>query len=202
MPVVKDEQEVKRNSQFLEYEAGENGNMLILKSHLYKIESHFIEAVKRSVACKGEECLYCGANYKKGSEYNYLVFLNGNTGFLDVKGSVFFAMQGIAKAQKKDMRQISWTVIKKGEGLLTKYTTSKDDNLAKEDYQALLDELDANTEKLVAAMERHEEDLDTNYTQFMGQIRGQTVGKRKATEGKKEEEDIDPNDVDPNDVPF
>src|SRR3982751_6519289 len=126
MPVIKDEQDVKQKSLFLKYEAGDMGNMLIIKSNLYQIDSHFIRTVSRSVACKGDECLYCGAGYPLNSEYNYMVDMNGQAGFLNIKGSVFFAIQKIAKAQKKDPREISWTIIKKGEGLKTEYTTSKD----------------------------------------------------------------------------
>lgn len=187
MPLVKDEQEVKRSTQFLAYETGDQGNMLMLKSHLYQIVFHFLETVKRSVACRKDECLYCQANYAKRVEYNYMVWLNGQIGFIDIRSSVFFAMQGIAKAQKRDMRQMSWTVIKSGEGLLTKYTVSKDDNLAKEDYEALLTEIDDNTTKLVEWMERHEEDLDQNYTQYMNQIRKQTVSKKSEKEAVEEE---------------
>lgn len=217
MPLVKDEQEVKRTTQFLTYETGDQGNTLMLKSHLYQIVFHFMESVKRSVACRKDDCLYCAANYAKRVEYNYMVWLNGEIGFIDIRASVFFAMQGIAKAQKKDMRQLSWTVIKSGEGLLTKYTVSKDDNLATEDYNNLLVEIDDNTTKLVEWMERHEEDLEQNYVQYMNQIRKQTVAKKSETkeaveeksaapviedepdEEKEEEEEVE---VKPEEIPF
>lgn len=217
MPLVKDEQEVKRTTQFLAYETGDQGNMLMLKSHLYQIVFHFLESVKRSVACRKDDCLYCAANYAKRVEYNYMVWLNGEIGFIDIRASVFFAMQGTAKAQKKDMRQMSWTVIKSGEGLLTKYIVSKDDNLAKEDYDNLLAEIDDNTTKLVEWMERHEEDLEQNYVQYMNQIRKQTVAKKpeikEAVEEKSaapviEDEPDDPKEeegepeVSPDQIPF
>lgn len=209
MPLVKNEQDVKRNSQFLDYETGDSGNLLILKSHLYQISSHFIKSENRSVACKEEECAYCEANYPKKTEYNYLVFLNGDTGYLDIRASVFFAMQKITKAQKKDMRQMSWTVIKKGEGLATKYITSKDDNLAPEDYEKVQQELHDNTGRLVQAMERHEEDLNDNYYKYIGSIKYQGTPKIKAGNSKTEpdtavsEEAAQPEqDVNPEDVPF
>lgn len=214
MPVIRDEQNVERTSKFLDYEVGDLGNLLILKSHLYRIDSHFLDSVKRSVECRGDECLYCAAHYPKRSEFNYMVFLNGNTGFIDIRASVFFAMQSVAKAQKKDMRQMSWTVIKKGEGLKTKYTTSKDDNLGKEDYEDLLKVLDANTLELEGVMERHEADLASNYTQYMSEIREQAKPIKKTAPGKKgeqqtesTEEEVSENtnpdqEVDPNDIPF
>lgn len=166
MPIIKDEQKVKRDSQFLKYSVGENGNSLILKSHLYKVDGHFLNSVKRSVICKGDECSYCQKGFQKRSEFNYMVLLNGETGFIDIKPSVFFAIQGISKAQKKDIRQISWTVIKTGEGLKTEYTTSKDDNLDKETFDKAMTEIDENTEKLSQVMTKHENQLIENYSMY------------------------------------
>src|SRR3989304_2120703 len=118
MPVVKNEQEEKRESQFLKYIVGDDGNSLLLKSHLYKIPFHFLpKPINRSVTCKGDKCSYCEKGFAKRAEYNYMVLLNGEIGFIDIKPSVFFAVQGISKAQKKDIRQMSWTVIKTGAGL-------------------------------------------------------------------------------------
>lgn len=230
MPLVKNENDVKKQSLFLEYEVGEAGNMLMLKSHLYQIVSHFINGVKRSVICRGDgECAYCQAGYKRRNEYNYMVFLNGQTGFIDIKASVFFAIQGISKAQKKDPRQIAWTVIKTGSGLDTEYTTSKDDNLSAEDYDTLVENLDANTDKLVEAMERREEELEKNHNIYIGDIKQQTDPKKvRETEATPQEEsvsqtkkkiELDPEEefpmdeaeagsvskdqeVDPNDIPF
>lgn len=187
MPLIKDEQEVKKQSQFLEYTPGESGNTLILKSHLYKITKHYVQNVKRSVECREsteEGCLYCIANYRKANEYNYMVFLNGEVGFIDIKPSVFFSIQAVCKAQRKDVRQISWTVIKEGEGLNTEYTTSKEDNLPQEEYQKLMDECDANTDKLVASMERKEEGLAENYITYMKDI---TEQKKPEIKGKSQE---------------
>lgn len=230
MPLVMNENEIKKPSQFLEYEVGDGGNILMIKSRLYQIPTHFVNSVKRAVLCKGEgECLYCAAYYPKKTEYNYMVYLNGQVGFIDIKLSVFFAIQQIAKAQRKDSRQISWTVIKTGAGLDTEYTTSKDDNLAPEDYERLQSELDANTDRLVEAMEANEERLEENYNKYIADIREQTPPKRakKAVEETKnvepavveakekaqkvaEEElqdkpksKVDPDqDVQPDDIPF
>lgn len=178
MGIVKDEQSVKQKSNFLKYESGDDGNLLILKSHLYQVDSHFLESVSRSVICKAGECLYCSAGYQLNSEYNYWVDLNGEIGMLDVKGSVFFSLQKIARVQKKDIREISWTVIKAGVGKQTKYTASKYDSLTPEDYEKIQQELESNTQKLVSLMERREEELNTNYTEYMGEIRQQTSKKK------------------------
>src|SRR6185312_13579379 len=173
MGIITDEQEIKRPTQFLKYETGDNGNQLMVKSKLYKIDSHFLNAVKTSVICRGDDCHYCSAGYQKRAEFNYFVWLNGETGYIDIKPSVFYAIQAIAKAQKRDVREISWTVIKKGEGLNTDYTVSKDDNLAAEDFERVQDELENNTEKLSEIMERREEQLDSNYTAHLKDIRKQ-----------------------------
>lgn len=185
MGLIDDDSQVKRETQFLQYEVGEMGNQLMIKSKLYKIPTHFLNSVKRGVLCKGGECLYCGANYPVKTEYHYMVFLNGQVGFIDVKASVFYDIQGIAKAQRKDARQISWTVIKQGSGLDTSYTVSKDDNLAQEDYERLLEELESNTQRLVDVMEAREDDLSSKYAQYIGEIREQKAPKSKReTEGK------------------
>lgn len=187
MPLVKDEQEVKKETQFLEYETGDMGNELMLKSNLYRIPSHYVSSVKRSVLCRGkDECQYCNAGYRKNSEFNYRVFLNGQLGFINIKASVFFAIQGISKAQKKDPRQISWTVIKKGEGLNTEYITSKNDNLGKEDYDRVLEELEGDTKKLSELMEKREKDLEQNYSMYLSEIKGQEVpAVSNGTKGEK-----------------
>src|ERR1035441_1149271 len=96
---IKDEQTVKPETSYLKYEVGTDGNDLFLKSNLYQIPFHFLKAVNRSVKCTGDECVYCKVGLPKRSEYNYYVSLNGQLGTLDVKPSVFYAIQGIAKAQ-------------------------------------------------------------------------------------------------------
>lgn len=166
MPIIEDEQSVKQPSQFLKYEVGESGNELMLKSRLYKIDVHFLNDVKRSALCKGDGCVFCGNGLKKRSEYNYIVYLNGETGMMDIKPSVFYNVQGISKAQKKDPRQISWTVVKTGQGLDTEYMTSKNDNLSAEDYKLVQDELEATTAKLAKLMEARELSLEENYVTY------------------------------------
>lgn len=182
MPVVKNEQDEKRQSQFLKYVVGEDGNLMLLLSHLYRIDFHFLpKPTNRSVSCKGDKCSYCEKGYDKRAEYNYRVNLNGEEGYIDIKPSVFFAIQGISKAQKRDPRSISWTVIKTGADLATKYVTSKDDNLAKEDFEKINKELNNNTEKLTVVMLKHEADLDKNYSDYEANTKKVEV-KKVATE--------------------
>lgn len=196
---VVDEQDVKRPTQFLRYESGDNGNQLMIKSKLYKIDSHFLNSVKASVLCRGDECMYCQAGYDKRSEFNYFVYLNGELGYIDIKSSVFFAVQAIAKAQKRDVREISWTVIKKGEGLKTVYTVSKDDNLASEDFEQVENKLEENTDKLTTLMEKREEQLDQAYVDHMKDIRKQEQPK-VAVKAKNEVKEVLPEQDDEPDM--
>lgn len=193
MPLQKDEQQVKPRSQFLSFETGDMGNSLILLSHLYQLDTHYLKDKNVFVDCRGGDCMYCAADYTISTEYNYYVDLNGQKGYLNIKSSVFFDVKKIAKAQGKDARQISWTVIKTGSGLDTKYTTTKDDNLTAEDYERVTGGLDECDEKLENLMQKHETILSDNYTAHLKDIKGQTPPKRAV---KKEDElEVDPNDV-------
>jgi hypothetical protein len=180
MGIIKNEQDVKQDSLFLKYEVGDSGNELMLISHLYKIDRHFLPTQKKSVLCLGDKCQFCSEGLKKSSEFNYMVLLNGGIGVMDIKASVFYNIQGISKAQKKDPRAISWTVIKTGEGLGTEYTTSKNDNLTSDQFEKVNDDLEANTDKLSKLMIEHEKQLKTNYNELV---------------------DVMKDEVDPNDVP-
>lgn len=216
MQVVDNEQTEKPKSNLLEYEVGSEGNMLILLSKLIKIEAHYLKSVNKFVICKGaDECMYCAANYEITTEYNYWVDLNGTRGYLNIKPGVFFEIQKIAKAQKKEARQMSWTVIKTGAGLATEYTVSKDDNLASEDYEKIQNDLSDTTARLTELLEKHEERLNENYTTYLKDIRGQSATKRTVRDDKQEEEDSvsddepdpeketdDSETVDPSDIPF
>lgn len=164
--MVENELDEKRESMYSKYTSGESGNQLILKSNLYKVPFHYLEDSKKFVACAGDNCYFCGQGVKRGFEYNYAVLLNGQPGFMDIKSSVFFAIQDIAKAQKKEPRQISWTIVKKGKGRDTEYTVSKEDNISKEDYQVTLEELTKNNDLLAKNMVAEEQKLVKNYEEL------------------------------------
>jgi len=153
---------------------------------LYKLNFHFINEVKKSVACKGDECHYCQAGEQKRTEYNYWVNLNEQDGLLNVKPSVFFAIQQISRASKKDFRQISWLVIKSGQGLDTEYTVSKDETLTADEYKKIKIELDKNTNTLTKLMEVRENKLLESYDEYMGEV---------SKKPKKGNEDINPDDI-------
>lgn len=216
MQVVENEQEEKPKSNLLEYVVGAEGNTLILLSKLVKIDTHFLRTPSKYVACHGEDdCMYCAANYEIITEYNYWVNLNGSTGYLNIKPKVFFEIQKIAKAQKKDARQMSWTVIKDGTGLQTKYTVSKDDNLSADGYDRIERDLNDTTSHLMEFLEKTEERHEENYTTYLKDIRGQSPKKtttkevKKAEEPPVEEDEPDPvgdeegePEVNPEEIPF
>lgn len=193
MPVIRDEQSEKKESLFLKYEPE---NTLILKSHLYKLTFHYLQGEKKSTTCKGEECYFCQSGHDKRNEYNYYVLLNGQLGIMNIKPSVFFAIQAIARASKKETRQMSWLVIKEGQGLDTEYTVSKNDNLTPEEYEKINGEVDSFTDKLTKIMEARENTLAENYDQFKGEVVPVKKEEKVEPVGKATE------DVNPDDLPF
>lgn len=184
MPVVKDESSEKRESIFLKYEPE---NLLRLLSHLYKVPFHYLNGLKKSVACREKDCVFCKAGEDKKFEYNYYVSLNGQEGVLNVKPSVFFAIQAISKASKKESRQIKWLVIKEGQGLDTDYTVSKDDNLTVEEFAKVKESLDSYTEKLVKVMKVKEELLERNYIENVNTPDGEMPSPGEELEGIRNE---------------
>ena len=167
MPVIIDEQSEKKESLFLKYEPE---NTLALKSHLYKMFFHYLKKAEKSVACKDRECVFCSSGVNKRTEYNYFVNLNGQDGVLNVKPSVFFAMQAIAKASKKDIKQISWLVIRTGQGLETEYTVSKNDNLTEDEWEKVREEVEEYTERLSKIIESKEAALARTYEEYRGEF--------------------------------
>jgi hypothetical protein len=214
MPFV-DENEVKKESAYLKYFTGDAGNILILKSNLYRIPIHWIQTRKRGVACMKEDCIFCKNGYPKRTEFNYLValknsenestFPEGQVGAMDIKSSVFFAVQQLAKQKKKEPRQITWLVIKTGTGTDTVYTVSKEDNLTDEEFAKLQEELATNNEKLQKLMVAHERQLEGNYGEFGGDAVPQAPA--KLANKVEDQEEIpqpkeEPEGVEENDMPF
>lgn len=196
MQVIDDEQAEKPKSNLLEYIVGGEGNTLILLSKSVKVENHYLLTPNKYVSCHQEDCMYCSANYEIVTEYNYWVALNGTRGYLNIKPGVFFEIQKIAKAMKKDARTMSWTVIKEGAGLQTKYTVSKNDNIPPDDYAHIEAELNDTTSKLMEVLEKHEERQEENYRTYLKDIKGQAapraVGAASPTRAAAKEEKPEP----------
>jgi hypothetical protein len=182
---VKDESTIKRENSYLKYEPGESGNELMIQSNLYRVAFHYLPTERMSVACHPTDCFYCAKGFRKNTEYNYWVYLNGQNGAMNIKANVFFDIQRIATAQKKDARAVSWTVVVSGQGRETKYSTSKNDNLAAEDYKKVTDTLEANNTKLQTLMTTHEATLEKNYSDIKAKMVGEP-----ATEEEVSADDI------------
>lgn len=187
MPFVKNESEEKRDSAYLKYEAENN---LVLMSNLFKIEFHFLPGIKKSVSCKGKDCSYCASGTRKNAEYNYYVNLNGNEGALNIKPSVFFSIQGLSKAMKKETREIKWIVLKEGQGLDTEYTVSKDENLDKEAYKKIVDSIEEVNKKLQQLMVNREKQLEENYQEY-----SEGHASTESTEPNNDSDEIDLDEV-------
>lgn len=206
MPLVTDELQEKKDTLFLKYEPE---NILYLKSQLYKILSHYLKGMNKSVACKGKECVFCKNGYDRRIEYNYYVSLNGQLGMINIKPSVFFQIQAIAKASKKETRQMNWLVIKQGQGLDTEYIASKNENLTDEEWEKTKAEVSLYTEKLSALMQTQEVRLEKNYELLKSQATPQKKKEtttpdeadRKWEEGEKKEEPAPPIE-NPEEIPF
>ena len=164
MPLVTEEQKEKQESTFLKYEAD---NVLEILSNLYKIDAHYIKSSNKFVACLGKECGFCKAGNPKHLEFNYWVKLNGTEGIMNIKPSVFYSINEIERASKKDKRSISWLVLKSGSGLNTEYTVSKNENL---DKTLSEEQLEVNNKKLSKVMLQKEDQLNKSYREMVIQI--------------------------------
>jgi len=151
MGFVQNEQDEKREGAYLKYE-GEN--ILQIQSNLYKVVSHYLKAKNKFVACSlGMDCFFCNNGTQINLEFNYFVDLNGKKGVMNIKPSVFYAINAIEKASKKTKREMSWLVLKTGEGLSTEYTVSKDENLETPPTEEELEKNNAELEKLMKIKE-------------------------------------------------
>jgi hypothetical protein len=161
MPMITNEQSEKKANDYVKLD---KENTVTLLSNVYKVESHYVQEKKRSVACKGEGCKICAeGKYKKRAEYYYVANVNGIEGILRLPASSFFDMNKIEGMTKKDKRSYSWLIIKEGEGLDTRYTTSKDEPIAD------AAPVEKNNEKLEKIMTLYEKGLNERYNEQPGE---------------------------------
>lgn len=180
MPLITNEADEKRESSFLKYE---EDNVLVLKSNLYRLASHYLKAQNKYVICKLlDNCYFCKKDIPVVLQFNYWVDLNGKEGLLDIKASVFYAINNIERASKKDKRDVSWLVIKSGSGLDTRYTVSKNENLEDKITEEVLE---GNNKKLSDVMKTQENTLEVQYKELSNVV-----------------EDEADDEVKPEDIPF
>lgn len=161
MPLVTDEQTVKPESDYVKLE---KENTVTLLSNVYHLTSHYLKDKKKSVICKGKECAYCALKIPPRREYYYFADVNGARGLLRLPAGVFFSMNQLEKVMKnnKSKRDWTWTVLKEGEGLETKYTCSKDEPIKEPE------DTTANNKYLEEKIGAYENRLNENYDLFKG----------------------------------
>src|SRR3990167_4045179 len=99
MPLQTEEQNEKKPSLFQKLE---NKNIVILRSNVYIVQSHFIKSINRTIACYEDKCKIDHAVILPRKEYYYFGLINDTEGVVRLPGTVFFDMNAIEAATKKD----------------------------------------------------------------------------------------------------
>ncbi len=198
---MNDQEEKREGFSPLKYQG--DRNTLLIKSNLYKLASHYLKDKSIPVACTGDNCVFCKNGYQKKTEYRYYVKLNGQLGIVDIKPTVFFAIQEHAKTLEKEARKVKWVVTKKGAGLETKYTVTPVGELTPEDWDTEEKERFGYNQKLQDSSEKREEWLNQKYIELQGSVTLQTVQQPKKEEETVEEpEEASEEEITSDDIPF
>lgn len=159
MPLVTNEQSIKRPSLFLKIE---DGCKVILKSNLYKIVTHYLKKKNSSVLCLGDKCHFCSDKNPPRQEYYYYGLINGEKGLIRVPPSCFYDMNKAEKLLKKTKRNFEWIISKEGSGKKTRYSVVRG-----EDIKVNKEEIEENNKKLTELMQKQEGTLRAKHDQFM-----------------------------------
>jgi len=155
MPLVTEEQDEKRPSQFIKLE---DKSKLTLYSNLYKAKTHFLKARNTSVLCVGDSCVFCGMGMKSRMEYFYYGNVDGEEGIVRVPASVFFALNENERVLEIDKRSSIWVISKKGSGLDTEYGIAR----GKEAGTPTISLEEAN-EKMTKVLDNYVKSLEQKY---------------------------------------
>jgi hypothetical protein len=193
MPLITDEQKIKRPSDFLKLE---EENIVVLKSNVYTVLSHWLNNKKLSVGCDGKECKLCQNGNKVRNEYYYRAVVNDEEGFLRIPASAFYDMNRLEtvikkKDETKDKRHYQWLILKEGEGRDTRYTTSKDELIKINEK-----ELEENNKKLEKVIMAYEKKLNEKYLEAVKEYKNNDEAIEEPKEIENEE------NVKPEDIPF
>ena len=102
METVKNEQEVKRPSQFLK---PIDGSVIILASHLVRIKTHYLDSRKTGVLCSPKNCPFCSAGQIPRYEYFYWGKLDTDEGVMRMPSGMFFSLNDKEAKLKKSKRE-------------------------------------------------------------------------------------------------
>jgi len=157
--LIKDEQTVKAPSQFLKVK---DGSEVVLQSNLIAIVTHFIRNKSMSVICAADNCYFCSKGMRFRNEYFYIGNVDKERGIIRLPASIFYSMNKDEKVLGKSKRMFEWIISKEGEGLKTKYSVTRGEDI-KEDAK----EVEKNNKELVEKISRYEEKMKGNYSDLL-----------------------------------
>lgn len=175
MPLATTQDEAKMKKESLFLDKLEDGDSVILRSHLYWVITHFLQKKQTSVLCgqnkgKDQKCLFCEKGSIPRKEYFYFSEVSHKDGEIDsgilrLPASVFYEMNNVERLVGEDKRSVIWVIGKKGSGKQTKYSTIKGKSVE-------IDEADVaeKTKKLTEVMGRYEQQLDQKATELYMQL--------------------------------
>lgn len=147
-----DEQNFIPRSVFLKIN---DGSKIKLKSNLLGIDTFYHKKTKQRILWEK------GINEKKTRELYYFGEVDGENGVIRLPISVFLSMNETERLIGKSKRNFEWIISKKGEGLNTRYTTIKGNEVLITD-----EEIKKNNEKLKKIIEPYYKKLQERLTKY------------------------------------
>ena len=162
MPLEPNEQSIRNPFDFLTLD---DGSVLRIQSHLYRIDRHFSDEYKRTVACLGiKECYFCKHRFKKGTDFYYFRMVDEEEGVIRIPAGLFYFLnnwENENEANKQTTKRgHEWLIKKTGEGQGTRYTAEKLEAVKITEAQ-----LNENNQALVERMIGEEKGLKTRYNE-------------------------------------
>lgn len=162
MPLETNEQNIKNPFDFLTVD---DGSVLVLQSNLYRIDRHYLDDYKRSVACLGiKDCYFCQHGFKKGTDFYYYGMVDGEQGVIRLPAGLFYNLnkwENESEANKKETKRgYEWIVKKTGEGQDTRYSAEVGSQQKLTEKQ-----LNENNQILVERIMSEEKGLKTRYNE-------------------------------------
>lgn len=149
---ILDEQKISSSSVFLKIQ---DGSKIRLKSNLVRIYTFYDEKTKKSILWEKE------IKEKPRQEFFYFGEIDGQEGVIKLPMSVFIAMNDTERLIGKSKRNFEWIIGKKGEGLQTRYSVVKGDNIEITD-----EEIQKNNERLKKILIPYEKKLKERLEEY------------------------------------
>jgi len=162
MPMATDKEEKKMKQVGAFLDKFQDEDKVILRSNLYWLISHYLEAQSTSVICtKKEDCPFCQGGNQPRKEYYYIVdvYHKGDDeperGIAGVPASVFYEMSSNERLLKKSKREFEWVIGKTGEGKKTRYSTIRGKDIKVDE-----EEIEKNNKMLATRMDSYSKNLE------------------------------------------